>query len=1116
MESAQSQQTLNPPVVIKSSKKSLNLSAERLRVLKIQRSCFHDGPGVRTTIFFRGCALRCLWCQNPEAMSIEPDIIHDENYSISDIMEVVSRDREYYFKTNGGVTLSGGDPLLQDPDSLLSLLKLLKKEKIHVSVETALHVPWKNIGKVAPYIDLFIVDLKVVGDDNLHKKYTRQDSKLIHANIKKLMALNADIKYRMVIVPGYNDMQSCIKDAADFLKSANYNSFELLKYHNMYEDKAKSLNIEREILNITPAQSIEAVTRAVEEFKSLGVVAEFHDNDSFIHKAMFSPRVYDIQNAIRESDYHLCIEASRLKTNFYRKNGFKKPAHIHRAERLFHVLKNKKKIIYPNELLVGNFTSKRVGGQVWEEHYGALLGLIIHQIDRQKPVSFKISLKDKLVFYSEILPFWLKRSIVSRINPTLSDLMKNIARISDASTGFNNNVASIAHFIVNFERMLQLGTTGMIREIEAARKEKPENNQDFYEGAIIALRALETFAEGYADNLLSLGRKEKDGQRQTELLKMAEICRHVPKNPARTFYEALQSMMFLQIALCIETFENALSFGRLDQILYSYYKRDQAAGLITYEKAKELLALFVLKMDEAVLVNDGDTYLKLGRLFETQSTDQTLTVGGMGKDGKDATNELTYMLLDICELQPLAVNMTARIHPGSPDGYLNRIAEVYISGAPMPALYNDEVYVETLQKHYPQTTIEESRNYAVVGCVEPNASDDHFGNTDCANMNVALPFLQALKGEEDDLWNFEINDQLDKIITKFMDYSFNKDDRFSRLVFSNYARARSLMKSKKTSSIAYDLPGSMDELIGRYQKRLNHLAKAILADHQKIERIIARGFPTPLSSSLSRGCIESGKDVNEGGATINSAGIQGVGITDVGDSLHALDEVVFRKKLYSIDDVIRAIENNFEGGHYQAIRKALLDVPKFGDDGSRKAQDWINKSLEIYVNALNSVDNCPRGGIYTAGYYALNVNIIYGLKTPALPSGRLSGVPLANSIAPHYGMEMADLMSSLNSIAGIDFASYAPNGTTVTFTIDSGLFQGPDGVGNLAGIISTYFKKGSMQFQPNVINREILLDAYHNPEKHKYLMVRVAGYCSYFNNISDELKLIIINRTCYH
>ncbi|MBW2648638.1 MAG: radical SAM protein [Deltaproteobacteria bacterium] len=1079
METNQSKQPLEQRETGLSVFESQSLRTDKLRVLNIQRSCVHDGPGIRTTIFFQGCRLRCLWCQNPEALSFQPDIAPDSNYSNSDIMEVVSRDKEYFFKTGGGVTLSGGDPLLQNPDSLIRLLGLLIKEKIHVCVETALHVPWKNIDKIAPYADLFLVDLKIVGDDNLHKKYTKQDSKLIHSNLKKLIDLNTNIKFRMVIVPGFNDMESSIKATADFLKSINYNSIELLKYHNMYEDKARRLNLEYESLNITPDQSLAAVRSAVELFKSFDIKADCIDLDSYTHKAVFTKRVYDIQNGIRESDYHLCLEVSKLKTKFYKKHGFKKPAPIHRAERLSYVLKNKEIIFYPNELLVGNFTSKRVGGQVWEEHYGVLFGSLLYQINRQTPVSFKCSFKDKLDFYFKILPFWLKHCLLIKVNP-----------------------------------MLELGTAGIIEEIEAMQKEKPDNNQDFYNGAIIALKGLEEFAERYFDGLLSLCRKESDTKRRRELEEMAEICRHVPKHPARTYHEALQCMMFLQIALCIESYENAVSFGRLDQILYPYYKRDKKAGLIDYEKAKELLALFILKMDEVVLVNDGDTYLRIGRLFETQSTDQGVTAGGLGKDGQDATNDVTYMLLDICELQPLAINMTARIHKDSPNEYLDRLAEVYINGAPMPALYNDDLYVETLKKHYPTITEQDARNYSVIGCVEPNASDDHLGNTDCANINVALPLLQALKGEERDLWNFGISDQLEKLVTKFVDYNFSGDNKISKSVSSNYNKIRN-MYEKKSRPSSYNPPSNMDELLERYQKRLNYLASSILADHQKIEKILREDFTTPLASSLSKGCIESGKDAYEGGSTINSSGIQAVGITDVGDSLHAINEVVYKKKLYTIDDIINATDNDFEGEYYQQIRSALLEVPKYGDDASQESQDWVNKALQVYVNALNSVENCPRGGIYTAGYYALNVNIIYGLKTPALPSGRLKGVPLANSVTPHYGMQMVDLLSSLNSVAGIDFINYAPNGTTTTYNIDSALFQGPDGVRNLSGMISTYFKKGGMQFQPNIISREILLDAYNNPEKHKYLLVRVAGYCAYFNNISDELKLAIINRTCY-
>jgi len=1086
--------------------------AEPLRIVKIQRTCVHDGPGIRTTIFFQGCALRCLWCQNPEALSITSRVASDASYSLDDVMAIVLRDRDYYTRTGGGVTFSGGDPLWQNSDRLLQLCRWLKQEGIHIAVETSLHVPWENIRPLISSIDLFLVDLKVVGDDHRHKQFTGQDSRLIHENIRKLLATDAKIRFRMVIVPGYNDDEKQITATADFLKSIRHKTIELLKYHNLYEEKAKRLGLMRASLNITPQQSLEAVKNAVELFRGLGIQAACYDLDTIRHKAVFGPRVHEIQKAIRESGYHLCFEVSRLKTEFYKKNGFNEPSYLHRAKRLEHVLKNKKVTIYPQELLVGNFTSHRVGGQVWEEHYGILFVSILHQMHRQTPVSFKCSWKDKLDFYFKIFPFWVKHSLLTKVYPKLSDLRLAIARCSEMNAGFNNNLAAIAHFIVNFERLLSLGTSGIIREIEEKQKTKLQSHQDFYRGAIIALRALEAFAERYAAALDDLSRMENNPQRRRELEKMAQICRHVPRNPARTFHEALQSMLFLQIALCLESYENAVSFGRLDQLLYPYYKRDREAGILTYDQAKELLALFVLKMDEVVLVNDGDTYLGIGRLFETQSTDQTITFGGVDQDGNDATNDLTYMLLDVCELPFLAVDMAARIHKDSPARYLDRIAEVYLNGSPQPKLYNDEIYIKTLLKHY-DTTIENARNYAIVGCVEPVASDDHFGNTDCANVNVVLPLLQALKGDEADLWNFGFADQMEKIVTKFIEYNFRGNNKISQAIVSRYQKMRAAYKKKRAAPL-YP-PASMEELLERYRKRLNQLARSILADHQKIEAQIRRHFTTPLASSLFRGCIENEQDVNEGGATFNSCGIQAVGITDAADSLHAIDEVVYRKKLYSIREVIEALDHDFQGARYQKIREALLAVPKFGQDDSPEAARWVNTTMAIYCDALKQVPHCPRNGIYTAGYYALNVSDVYGKKTPALPSGRIQGVPLANSITPHYGMPMSDLLSALNAVAEVDFEQYAPNGTTVTFTVDAALFQGAEGVRNLSGIFSTFFKKGGMQFQPNIVNREILLDAYHHPEKYPYLLVRVAGYCAYFNHLSDDLKKVIINRTCY-
>ncbi len=1093
--------------------KKLGLRSENLRVVKIQRTCVHDGPGLRTTVFFRGCNLRCAWCQNPEARLFRDEAGVDTLSPMADILETVLRDRDYFARTGGGVTLSGGDPLLQNSTGLVRLLKALKKERIHVAVETSLHVPWKTVAAVIPFVDLFLVDLKAMGDEALHERCTGHGSALIHGNIRKLLAKKSLVKFRMVMVPGFNDSEEVIDATAKFLKQVGRPRIELLKYHSMYEEKARRLGLMQGGLGITHEESLMSVKRAVDLFRASGVEADCLELDDSRRRGKFTQRVYNIQKAIRDSGHALCFESSRLKTKYYRKHGFKKSAHIHRAERLAYVLKNKEIIIYPGELLAGNFTSKRKAGQVWEEHYGTLFVSILHQIHRQTPVPFNCSFREKMAFYFYIFPFWISRGLLGRVNRRFRDFILTLSRSSEMSTGFNNNMAAIAHFIVNFERLLELGTTGMKAEIAAIRKGQPGDKQDFYEGLAITLDALENFAERYAGKLAQLARTETDPERRLELEEMAAVCAWSPKNPPRTFHEALQSMLFLHVALCIESYENAVSFGRLDQILYPYFKRDAKAGIITYEKAKELLALFILKMDEVILVNDGDTYLGIGRLFETMSTDQALTMGGLGKDGKDAVNDITYMLLDICELQPYAVNMTARIHPKSPAEYMERIAEVYINGAPMPALYNDTVYVDTLLRHY-ETTIESARNYAIVGCVEPNASDDHFGNTDCANMNVALPFLQALKGESDDLWNFGVTEQLDKIANKLIEFIFRGKNRFSRFVLSRHVARRSRKKVKKASR-AYNPPATMDELMTWFQQRLNALAGSILADHQKIEKVIRKKFPTPLASSLSRGGVKRGLDVNEGGAEFNSSGIQAVGITDVADSLHAIQEVVFKSGTYTLREVIDAIDANFEGEKNNYIREALLAVPKFGQDESKEAVMWVNRTLEVYVNALNLVGSDPRGGFYSAGYYALNVSDVYGKRTQALPSGRLAGVPLANSVAPHYGMEQGDLMSALNSVAGVDFVKYAPNGTTVTFTIDSALFQGAEGKRNLAGIIGAFFQKGGMQFQPNVLNREILLEAYENPEKHKYLLVRVAGYCAYFNDLSDDLKKIIINRTCY-
>ncbi|HEY3360013.1 MAG TPA: pyruvate formate lyase family protein [Polyangia bacterium] len=1054
-----------------------------LAVLNVQRTCVHDGPGIRTVVFFRGCNLRCRWCHNPEAQAFAEGGARGAWSSVADLMGVIAKDREYFAGTHGGVTLSGGEPLMQRRADLLGLLQELKREQIDVAVETAGDVPWEAFAAVMLYVDLFLFDLKAVGDDDLHVQLTERHGLPIAENIRRLVAAGANVRFRMCVVPGHNDSAANIAATARLLASIGHPAISLLRYYNLHEDKARRLGLSQPRLHLDNQRSLEALERAAQGFTALGIAVDHPSLQAGRHAATFTQRVRALQSAIRGSGYSVCIESALLKTRFYKKRGFQEPTKVQRAQLLRYLLKHKTITVHPGELLVGNYTAKRVGGNVWVEYFGAAMAATLWQIDRQKPVPFECSAADKVLFYSYILPFWAKHGLIGKVFPKAAELGLFSARMLEKKVGFNNNMAAIAHYIVNSERMLRLGTRGIAEEVRAKREAGDGTAADFYDSVLIALKALEELAARYARRLGELSREETDTVRAAELSQMAEACRRVPAHPARTFAEALQCILLLHVGLCTESFENAISFGRLDQILHPYYQADVAAGRLDYVRAKELLACFVLKLEEVILVNDGNSAFQLSKLFETVSTDESLTIGGVDAEGHDCVNDVTYMILDTCELRPVGINMTARIHRGSPARYLERIAEVYLNGSPMPALYNDHVYTEMLQRHYPVTAAQ-AHDYAIIGCVEPNASNDHFGNTDCANVNVTLPFLQALWGDETPLWRSGAVDHLGTQALRFL-----ADD----------CRP----------------PRSMDELLARYQARMNEVVAALLADHARIEKALARHLTTPLCSSLSEGCIATGKDVYEGGARFNTSGIQAVGITDVADSLLAIEEVVYRKPLFTLDDVIRAADADFRGERGEQIREALLAAPKFGDDASAAPAGWVNRVLDIYVKALTAVRHETRDGRYMAGYYGLNVNRVYGLRTPALPSGRLSGTPLANSLCPHYGMQQVDLTSSLNAVALVDFARYAPNGATLTSTIDAGLFPGERGVRNLAGLIAGYFRQGGMQFQPNLVSREMLLDAYQHPEKYKNLVVRIAGYCAYFNDLSDELKKEIIDRTYY-
>ena len=1090
------------------------LAAEdQLAVLRIQRTCVHDGPGIRTTVFFRGCNMHCRWCQNPEAQAFERPA---DAPRLADILGVIRKDAAYYSRTDGGVTLSGGEPLLQHRPSLLRLLEALSEEGLPVAVETAGHAPWSAYQAVLPFVKLFLYDLKLALSEERHLHATRSRLEPVLENLRALVDAGANVKLRMCVVPGINDDDANLRATAELARSRGQGVIELLRFHSAYEAKARRLGVAHEPLGITAEQSTEALERASQRLAALGIAvhcthapaARLAPADEATPKGRaerqrFTQRVLDLRRDIRKAGYSICMEAARLKTAFYKRHGFTGPVKVQRANLLRHVLSHKQVTVYPQELLVGNFTSKRVGGNVWPALFGSVGILNMYGVDRQKPVSFQCTRAEKLEFFLRIFPFWARHSLLSKVYPSLKELGWFTARVLGKRVAFLNNFSGVAHFIINHEPYLERGTRGMIEDARTRQRENP-GHDDFYQSVVIALSALGELAGRYARHLDELASAERDAVRRSELEAMAAICRRVPAQPARTFHEALQSMLFMMVALCTETFENAISFGRLDQVLYPYYQRDLAAGRLTRDGARELLACFVLKIDELIFLSDGESGLQFGKLFESLSPVETITIGGVDGEGRDATNDLTYLILDICELRPISVNMAARIHGGSPPEYVERIAEVYLGGSPMPELFNDEVYIAALQRHYP-TRLDEARNYSIVGCVEPVASRDHFGNTDCANINLTIPLVRALRGDERPLWRWGLREVVDRKLLYRVAGKLGLVDWLVRW---------------RRAPVTHHPAASMEELMARFRARTNEVTRAVLHDHALIEAALCRDFTTPLTSALYEGCMRSGRCVYEGGTTINTSGIQGVGVTDVADSLCAIEEVVFRRRFCTMQELLDALASNFEGERHQAIRGELLAAPKFGDDTAPETQRWMERVLEVWTDALAAVPHLPRGGNggtakYVAGYYGLNVNLVYGKRTPPLPSGRLRGVPLANSLVPHYGMQAQDLTSSLNAIAKLDFPRFAPNGTTVTSTIDPGLFPGEDGVRNLAGLIRGYFGQGGMQFQPNLVSREVLMDAYLHPGTHPDLVVRIAGYCAYFDDLTDDLKREIIDRSYY-
>ncbi len=826
-----------------------------------------------------------------------------------------------------------------------------------------------------------------------------------------------------------------------------------------------------------------------------------------------SQRISSLKSGIENSPRSICLDRARLLTEFYRDHSLPEdPAVVTRAKAVSYILERMPVIIYPEELITGAISSKKNSAMLYPEFSSLAMLPEIRMIGKRKTNAFHIDKKDIDEFEKSIFPFWVERTVgalaIRRIiSKRLSGrlmlgtgnlLNRWFMNLPGSFRGFIfsrikvepekvvigmksfepfrlfslygvyvlTEFAGISHITPDYGLLIEKGVSGIVKEINLRLAgEADKKKRDFYSAALIALSGVLRFAERHTTEAKRLAGAEKDQARKNELLKIAENCRRVPANPPVSFQQALQSIWLTHLALYQENYDNAISFGRMDQYLYPLYRKGIESGEITPESTREMLQCFWLKICEFLPFYPG----KFNEYFSGLLTSQGLCIGGVDEEGRDATNELSGIILEsVRDLATPLPNLYARFHKETPKDFKKSVYDSISSGSPHPSIYNDDVIIASLVKA--GCSLKNARDYAPLGCVEPNPQGKTMGSTDAALINLPLCLELALNN------------------------------------------GKSLLLKEKIGPDPGPVESfiSMDDVVNAFRLQTAYVVKMMVDGTNLLGETHRDYYPSPLLSSFIDGPVEKGLDVTAGGAKYNFTGVQGVGVADVADSLAAIDWLVYQEKKISLSELVAAARNNFEGR--ENIRQLILNkAPRYGRD-DEPGNRYARLVAGIYSDEATKYKN-PRGGAYIPGFYSVTAHIAFGKYVSGLPSGRLSGMPLSNGITPAAESSDRGPTAFLNSVSSVDFTK-AANGVNLQMRLDPIIINDKHGSEIFNLLINGYFKKGGMQVQFNALTPEMLRNAQANPGEYKWLTVRVAGYCAYFADLSREAQDEIITRLC--
>ncbi len=777
-------------------------------------------------------------------------------------------------------------------------------------------------------------------------------------------------------------------------------------------------------------------------------------------------RVEKIKAKFLATTPEICAERAKLITESYKETEGK-PMSIRRAKALEKILLGMSIRIEDDELIVGNQCSMPRSAPVYPEFSCEWLEGELDRLAKRSADVFLISEDVKKTLREDVFPYWKGRT-----NHEIATAMMKQEAL-DAGDAVVYTVGNywfngVGHISANYGKVMSEGLNAVIAEAEAA-KEKFDftdaaqmKSLHFLDSTIIANKAVIAFANRYADEAERLAAAEQDAARKAELLEIARICRKVPAQPAETFMEAVQAFWFVHLIIQIESNGHSISPMRFDQYCYPFYAASKDS--MSSEQVQEVLDLIWLKMNSLNKVRDEVSTMA----FAGYPMFMNIIVGGQDREGLDATNELSLMLLQAAANTKLyAPSLSVRIHEGTPDVLYMKAAELSRMGLGVPAYFNDRIIIPALLAR--GLSLEDARDYGIIGCVEPQVGGKTEGWHDAAFFNMA----------------------------KVVELTLN----------NGYDERTQMQVGPQTGTVAE--MKSFDDVMAAYAKQMEYFVGLMAHADNMVDLAHGQNMPLPFLSSLVEDCIGRGKSLQEGGAIYNFTGPQGVGVANAGDALTAIKKLCFEDKAISLVELKEVLDKDYEGA--EEIRQMLINrSPKYGNDDDY-ADDVAVESANIYCAAVNKYTN-PRGGQYQPGLYPASANVPFGSVCEATPDGRKKGSPLADGVSPSGGVDIAGPTASVKSVAKLDH-EVTSNGTLLNQKFHPSAVKGEEGLRNLVAVTETYFKNGGFHVQYNVIDRKTMEEAQEKPEEYSSLVVRVAGYSAFFTALDKSLQDDIMSRT---